>query len=559
MLEKPLGGRGILLGGVPGVAAATVMVIGGGVVGMNAAFIAIGMEADVFVFDRSIDRLRELDIALRRARLDGLLVDARDRGDAAARRPRDRRRARPRRARAARDHARAARADEAQRRARRRVDRPGRLLRDLAPDDALRPDLRGRRDHPLLRHEHAGRGADHLDLRAHQRDAAVRARARRPRRRARRSRATRACAAASTCAAGEITHPAVAEALGEPVTRHVEPTSLGARRPPEPEKESNDMATHDRRPAQQLHRRRARRRRRRRRPSRCSTRRPARRSRTAPLSERRGRRRAPCAPRGGVRRLVADHARRARRRRCCGSPTRSRSTARRSRDLEALNAGKPIEAVHDDEMPVMADNLRFFAGAARCLEGRAAGEYMEGYTSIHPPRGGRRDRPDHALELPADDGDLEDRPGARGRQHGRAEAGRDDADHDAARSPSSPPSILPRGRAQRGLRPRRARPAQALVNHPDVDMVSLTGSVDTGKRIARDRRGHAQARAPRARRQGAGGRLRRRRPGERAGDDRRHRLLQRRPGLHGGDARARRRQASTTTSSRASPSRRRGS
>jgi alanine dehydrogenase len=62
MLEKPLGGRGILLGGVPGVAAANVMVIGGGVVGMNAAFIAIGMEADVFVFDKSIDRLRELDV-----------------------------------------------------------------------------------------------------------------------------------------------------------------------------------------------------------------------------------------------------------------------------------------------------------------------------------------------------------------------------------------------------------------------------------------------------------------------------------------------------------------
>ena len=62
MLEKPLGGRGVLLGGVPGVAAANVLVIGGGVVGMNAAFIAIGMEADVFVFDRSMDRLRELDV-----------------------------------------------------------------------------------------------------------------------------------------------------------------------------------------------------------------------------------------------------------------------------------------------------------------------------------------------------------------------------------------------------------------------------------------------------------------------------------------------------------------
>jgi alanine dehydrogenase len=63
MLEKPLGGRGILLGGVPGVAPANVMVIGGGAVGMNAAFIAIGMEADVFVYDVSIDKLRELDIA----------------------------------------------------------------------------------------------------------------------------------------------------------------------------------------------------------------------------------------------------------------------------------------------------------------------------------------------------------------------------------------------------------------------------------------------------------------------------------------------------------------
>jgi alanine dehydrogenase len=63
MLEKPLGGRGILLGGVPGVEAAKVMVIGGGVVGMQAALIAIGMQATVFVYDRNIDRLRELDVA----------------------------------------------------------------------------------------------------------------------------------------------------------------------------------------------------------------------------------------------------------------------------------------------------------------------------------------------------------------------------------------------------------------------------------------------------------------------------------------------------------------
>src|ERR1700753_2085941 len=61
MLEKPLGGRGILLGGVPGVAAANVLVIGGGVVGYHAAQVAIGMGATVTVFDRHLDRLRDLD------------------------------------------------------------------------------------------------------------------------------------------------------------------------------------------------------------------------------------------------------------------------------------------------------------------------------------------------------------------------------------------------------------------------------------------------------------------------------------------------------------------
>jgi len=62
MLEKPLGGRGVLLGGVPGVAAANVMIIGGGSVGQHAAAVAIGMGADVFIFDISVDRLRELEL-----------------------------------------------------------------------------------------------------------------------------------------------------------------------------------------------------------------------------------------------------------------------------------------------------------------------------------------------------------------------------------------------------------------------------------------------------------------------------------------------------------------
>lgn len=60
-LEKAQGGRGVLLGGVPGVAPAKVLVIGGGVVGDNAASMAVGMGADVTILDRSIARLRELD------------------------------------------------------------------------------------------------------------------------------------------------------------------------------------------------------------------------------------------------------------------------------------------------------------------------------------------------------------------------------------------------------------------------------------------------------------------------------------------------------------------
>jgi len=60
-LEKPEGGKGILLGGVPGVQRAKVTVIGGGVVGTNAAKIAVGMGADVTIIDLSPDRLRQLD------------------------------------------------------------------------------------------------------------------------------------------------------------------------------------------------------------------------------------------------------------------------------------------------------------------------------------------------------------------------------------------------------------------------------------------------------------------------------------------------------------------
>ena len=60
-LQKPHGGRGVLMGGVPGVAPARVLVIGGGVAGLNAAVIAMGMGADVTIVDRSLSRLAYID------------------------------------------------------------------------------------------------------------------------------------------------------------------------------------------------------------------------------------------------------------------------------------------------------------------------------------------------------------------------------------------------------------------------------------------------------------------------------------------------------------------
>jgi len=76
-LQKANGGRGVLLGGVPGVAPGKVTIIGGGVVGANAAKMAIGLGAEVTVLDRSLPRLRELDdIFLGRLRTEYASIDA---------------------------------------------------------------------------------------------------------------------------------------------------------------------------------------------------------------------------------------------------------------------------------------------------------------------------------------------------------------------------------------------------------------------------------------------------------------------------------------------------
>ena len=178
-LEKAAGGRGVLLGGVPGVPAAEVVILGGGVSGTHAATIAVGMGANVTVVDRSNEALEAARRAVRRGDPHGLF-DPRD--DRRARRASadlaDRRGAGP-----------GAAAPKLVTRAMLETMRPGAVIVDIAIDQGgccetsqsdhpRRPDLCGRRRRALLRRQHARRRRAHLDFRAQQRDAAVRARAR---------------------------------------------------------------------------------------------------------------------------------------------------------------------------------------------------------------------------------------------------------------------------------------------------------------------------------------------------------------------------------------------
>jgi alanine dehydrogenase len=174
-LESAHGGSGKLLGGVPGVAPAQVVIIGGGVVGKHATEMAVGMGADVTVLDRDLDVLNSLDARFDARITTAVLHGRRARGAGARRRPRHRRRARQGRSGTeARD-----RVDGAPHACRfgagRRRHRPGWLLRDLTGDHPRRADLHRRRRRALLRRQHARRRAADLGLRPQQRDPAVRA------------------------------------------------------------------------------------------------------------------------------------------------------------------------------------------------------------------------------------------------------------------------------------------------------------------------------------------------------------------------------------------------
>src|SRR5271168_5159111 len=151
--------------------------------------------------------------------------------------------------------------------------------------------------------------------------------------------------------------------------------------------------------------------------------------------------------------------------------------------LEALNAGKPIEAVKGDEIPVMADNLRFFAGAARCLEGRAAGEYMQGYTSFTRREAVGVIGPVTPWNYPLMMAIWKFGPAlAAGNTVVLKPA--ETTPITTVRLAELAADVLPKGVLNVVMGPGQPT-GEALISHPDLDMLALTGSVDTGKHFAR--------------------------------------------------------------------------
>ncbi len=137
-LERHNGGRGVLMGGAPGVQPAKVVVLGAGNVGWNSAWIAAGMEAEVVLFDKNLDRLRWVDQINKGRIVTHGLEPRRARAQHRRRRPGDRRGAGCRRAGPGRRHRRHGAHDEAGRGDRRRGDRPGWVHRDHPRDHAQR-------------------------------------------------------------------------------------------------------------------------------------------------------------------------------------------------------------------------------------------------------------------------------------------------------------------------------------------------------------------------------------------------------------------------------------
>ena len=181
--------------------------------------------------------------------------------------------------------------------------------------------------------------------------------------------------------------------------------------------------------------------------------------------------------------------------------------------IESRNVGKPLMASRD-EMPFCADNLRFFAGAARNLEGKSAGEYIKGYTSMI-----RREPIGIVAGICPWNYPL---MMAIWKLGPAIAAGNVQILKPSEQTPMSllrfvelAKDVIPEGVLQ-VVTGDGVPTGERLVSHPDIGLVSLTGR-HRDRQADRAQRGrHPQARAPRARRQGADGRLRRRRPGSRS-------------------------------------------
>ena len=220
--------------------------------------------------------------------------------------------------------------------------------------------------------------------------------------------------------------------------------------------------------------------------------------------------------------------------------------------LESANAGKPVGAAID-EIAVCADLFRFFAGAARTMDGLAANEFLAGHMSII-----RRDPIGVVASIAPWNYPLYM---ASWKLGPALATGNTVVLKPSARTPLTAlafgeilAEVLPAG-VVNVLSGSGADIGDALVGHPKVRMVSITGDTVDRQADREDRGRHSQAPAPGAGRQGAGHRLRRRRSRPRRRDAQVGRLLEQRPGLHGRDPRDRGSGGLRLRSSRSCPTR----
>lgn len=149
--------------------------------------------------------------------------------------------------------------------------------------------------------------------------------------------------------------------------------------------------------------------------------------------------------------------------------------------LESLNCGKPINAVRDDEIPAIVDCYRFFAGAVRCMQGSLAGEYMPGHTSMirRDPIGvvGSIAPWNYPMMMMA----WKLAPAIAGGNTVVFKPS-EQTPLTALKLATILADILPEGVVNIVLG-RGATVGNALINHPKVDMISITGDVATGKKV----------------------------------------------------------------------------